>query len=207
MLTGLVLAGGRGRRMGSVDKGLQPLRDAPLVAHVLQRLEPQVATVMISANRHLDRYAGFGHPVVVDTVAQGVGDETDGHAGPLAGLLAGLRCCRTPYLAVVPCDEPFVPTDLVARLSRALDGSTPDAGSDADVAVAAVGGRLHPVFCLVRRSCADDLAAYLADGQRAAGRWIARVRGRAVSFDDDPDAFRNLNTLDDLRAAERDLDG
>src|SRR4051794_25057924 len=110
-VTGLVLAGGQGRRMGAVDKGLQPLHGRPLVAHVIERLAPQVATIVVSANRHLDRYARFGHRVVTDEVADEVAGAVARDAGPLAGLYAGLVACDTAFLVVAPCDAPFLPLD------------------------------------------------------------------------------------------------
>jgi molybdopterin-guanine dinucleotide biosynthesis protein A len=191
-ITGVVLAGGAGSRMGSVDKGLQPFRGEPLAAHVVRRLAPQVGTLIVSANRNADRYAAFGAPVVADLGAAG--------AGPLAGLQAALRHCRTDYLVSVPCDAPFVPLDLVATLASAMDDDALDAARDTavDVAFAATDVRTHPVFCLMRATVALSLDAYLASGGRAVHRWIATLRARAVSFADES-AFRNFNTLDDLR--------
>ena len=174
--------------MGGADKGLQAFGGEPLVAHVLRRLVPQVGSLLVSANRNRERYAAFGHPVVADAIA--------GYAGPLAGLHAGLLQCTTEYLVTVPCDAPFVPSTLVARLSDAF------ADSPCDLAVARVGGRVQPVFCLMRRAVRDDLASYLAGGGRAVRPWIERVGGRAVSFDDER-SFRNLNTHEDLRDSER----
>jgi molybdopterin-guanine dinucleotide biosynthesis protein A len=185
-ITGLVLAGGRGTRMGSVDKGLQPLDGEPLVAHVLRRFVPQVGTIAISANRNVVQYAAYGHAVVADVV--------EDFAGPLAGLHAGLVACGTEFLCAVPCDAPFLPHDLVANLSGAMQ-------DDVDAVVAEAGARRHPVFCLMRRTVVDDLAAWLASGGRAVHRWIERLPHRAVSFDDEQ-AFVNLNTLDELRALE-----
>lgn len=184
-ITALVLAGGRGSRMGSVDKGLQPFDGEPLVAHVSRRIAPQAATVIVSANRNRDAYEATGHRIVADIVA--------GQPGPLAGLHAGLSACTTDYLVTVPCDAPFLPLDLVARLSQAFD-------DDVDLTVARTGSGLHPVFSLMRRTVVDDLARYLASDGRAVHRWIERLRHRAVSFDDEQ-AFVNLNTLADLAGA------
>ena len=105
-ITGLVLAGGMGRRMDSRDKGLIAFRGKPMVAHVIERLAPQVGSLIINANRNLDQYGGLGYPVV--------SDEVSGYAGPLAGLHAGLRACTTPLIVTAPCDSPFLPTDLDA---------------------------------------------------------------------------------------------
>jgi len=185
-ITALVLAGGRGSRMGSVDKGLQAFDGEPLIAHVLRRIAQQVGTVAISANRNRERYAAYGHPVIADLDAQ--------FAGPLAGVHAGLLACRTEFLCTVPCDAPFVPHDLVSRLGGAIDDGVA-------LAVAKTGTQLHPVFCLMRRTVVDDLAAWLAADGRAVHRWIERLPHRAVSFDDEH-AFVNLNTLDELRTAE-----
>ena len=178
--------------MGSVDKGLQPFRGEPLVVHVLRRMRPQVGPILINANRNAERYRSFGHPVFPDT--------TPGHAGPLAGILAGLEMCATEFLVAVPCDAPFVPTDLVARLSEAL---VDDAVT---VAMAATATQVHPVFCLMRRTVRPDMAAALARGERRMRGWIEAQRGRAVSFDDEA-AFSNLNTLDELQALEREAPG
>jgi molybdopterin-guanine dinucleotide biosynthesis protein A len=185
-VTGLILAGGRGNRMGGVDKGLQMLGGEPLVRHALRRLAPQVGSVMINANRHLDVYAGFGVPVWPDADA--------GFAGPLAGFLAGLAHCDTDWLVTVPCDTPRFPLDVVARL-RAAVGPAPAA-----VVVTEEGGvrRRQPVFCLMRRTLHADLAAYLAEGGRKAERWLDRHGCVDVAFDD-ASAFVNANTIDELR--------
>lgn len=187
-ITGLVLAGGRGSRMGGVDKGLQPYQGRPLVQHALQRLAPQVGALMINANRNLDTYAALGVPVWPDTL----GD----FPGPLAGLAAGLAHCRTPYLASVPCDSPHFPSDLVARLAAAL------AQAEAQIAVAAAVEdgvlRTQPVFCLLQASLLPSLLAYLHSGQRKVDRWTANHRSVEVRFDDAA-AFFNANTLADLQ--------
>jgi molybdopterin-guanine dinucleotide biosynthesis protein A len=186
-VTGLVLAGGRGSRMGGVDKGLQLLHGAPLVRHALDRLAPQVGPLMISANRHLETYAGFGVPVWTD--------EPPDFAGPLAGFLAGLRHCTTPWLVTVPVDTPRFPTDLVARLSAA----------EADVAVpVTMDGKLRrqPAFCLVRASLRDDLDRFLREGGRKIDDWLRRHETVDVPFDD-VTPFFNANTLDELGQLER----
>jgi molybdopterin-guanine dinucleotide biosynthesis protein A len=181
-ITGIVLAGGLGRRMGGVDKGLQLLHGKPMVAHVLARLTPQVGRVIINANQNRDRYASFGHPVV--------GDEVSGFAGPLAGLHAGLKASDTPLVATVPCDSPFLPADLVARLERAAAGRA--------VAVAKTGDQAHPVFALVRRTALDNLEAFLRNGGRKIDAWYGALPFVEVSFDDEVAAFRNINTLEEL---------
>jgi molybdopterin molybdotransferase len=195
-VTGLVLAGGRGTRMGDVDKGLQPFRGSTLAAYVLQHFAPQVATVTINANRNQERYAALGVPVLADELA--------GFEGPLAGLQAGLRHCATPLLATVPCDSPFLPDDLVRRLAEAL------AAQDADLALAvtlevddtgAVRKQSHPVFSLVKTGALPQLEAYLAGGGRRMDGWHGAIKVAEVLFND-ATAFRNLNTLDELRQAE-----
>jgi len=191
-VTGVVLAGGLGRRMsvapeGTVDKGLQPLRGRPMVAHVIERLAPQVDALLINANRNLDRYREFGHPVVADSLG--------GFAGPLAGLHAGLLAARTDRVVTVPCDSPFLPTDLVARLAEAA------ARDAAQVAVARAAGQPHPVFALVERALRGHLEAFLASGQRKIDAWYRDLRVIEVDFDD-AQAFRNINTPDELKACE-----
>ena len=184
-VSGIVLAGGLGRRMGGVDKGLQLLRGEPMIAHVLARLAPQVDEIVINANQNLERYGAFGHRVVPD--------EIGGFAGPLAGLHAGLQAIAHPLAVTVPCDSPFLPEDLVARLQRHLGGN--------DLAVAKTGEQPHPVFALVRRSVAGNLQAFLASGGRKIDAWYAALKVVEVNFDDEADAFRNINTLEELGRA------
>lgn len=193
MISGLVLAGGRGSRMGNVDKGLQRFCGATLVEHALARLRPQVGPLAISANRNLDTYRAFGVMVLPDDIAD--------YPGPLAGLEAGMRQCATPFLLTVPCDSPFLPPDLATRLAAALEEN------DADVACAVTREagqpvQPHPVFCLVRVSRLPELSAYLAAGGRRVGEWHRGLKSVEVLFEDG-DAFRNINTLDELRALDR----
>ena len=187
-ITGLILAGGKGTRMGSVDKGLQLFRGVPMAQHVLQRLQPQVGALLINANQHTDTYAQLGAPVWPD--------EFPGFAGPLAGLHAGLSHCDTPYLATAPCDSPFLPTDLVEKLSVAL------IAAQADIAVALTGEdatrQRHPVFCLLSTRLKNDLADYLGKGGRKMDAWFAMHRQVDVYFADEI-AFVNMNTLADLQ--------
>ena len=188
-ITGLVLAGGLGSRMGGVDKGLQLHAGRPLALHALQRLAPQVGPLAVNANRHLDRYATFGVPVWPDATAD--------RPGPLAGLLAGLQRCATPWLLSVPCDSPNFPTDLAARLAAAA------VQADAEVAIAVTpeaGGSLRPqpVFCLLRRELCAALQDFLAGGQRRVERFTGQRREARVRFDDAA-AFVNANTADELR--------
>jgi molybdopterin-guanine dinucleotide biosynthesis protein A len=183
-ITGVILAGGEGRRMGGADKGLQELHGRPLVQWVLEALAPQVNSVMISANRNLPRYAGFGCIVLPDTIP--------GFAGPLAGLHAALAQAATPLVASVPCDSPFLPSDLVQRLHAAL------LANQADLAVARAGGRVHRACCLARRELLPSLAAYLAAGDRKVGLWHASLKLVEVDFDDEAAAFDNFNTPEEL---------
>jgi molybdopterin-guanine dinucleotide biosynthesis protein A len=186
-ITGLVLAGGQGRRMGSIDKGLVPLNGRPMVQHVLDRFRPQVDEILINANQHRAEYEVFGHPVLADTIA--------GFAGPLAGLQVGLARASFPLIATVPCDSPFLPPDLVARLADAL------AERGADLAVARTFEQPHPVFALVRRTVLPHLTRFLEDGGRKIDAWYATLSAVEVGFDDEADAFRNINTADELQQA------
>ncbi len=188
-ITGLVLAGGRGTRMGGVDKGLQPFRGEPLAMRAARLLQPQVGALLINANRHIDEYAKLGAPVCTDAI--------EGYAGPLAGMHAGLSACSTDYLVTVPCDSPLLPAVLVERLAEALVRH----GSDAAVAVAgpAEQARRHPVFLLLKRSLLPQLTAYLDSGGRKVDQWLASLACAEAKFDDEL-AFANVNTLAELDA-------
>ncbi|HZZ92831.1 MAG TPA: molybdenum cofactor guanylyltransferase MobA [Usitatibacter sp.] len=187
-VTGLVLAGGQGSRMGGVDKGLQPFRGRPMVAHVLERLAPQVDEILVNANRNVEAYAALGHRVIAD--------EIEGFAGPLAGFERGLAHAGGALIVTVPCDSPFLPVDLVQRLRGALEGA------QAHLAVAKTGTQPHPVFCLMRREVHASLRAFLASGQRKIDRWYASLPVVEVPFDDEPDAFLNINTREELASLE-----
>ena len=184
-VSGIVLAGGQGRRMGGVDKGLQPLRGKPMVHWVLERLRPQVAEIIVNANQNPDEYRKFGYRVVADDIS--------GFAGPLAGLHAGLKAAAHPLVATVPCDSPFLPLDLIQRLRGSL--------KDNDLAVAKTGAQPHPVFALVKRHCMESLEAFLAQGGRKIDAWYASLKVIEVSFDDEAEAFRNINTREELKDA------
>ncbi|AKJ68957.1 molybdenum cofactor guanylyltransferase MobA [Pandoraea thiooxydans] len=192
-ITGLILAGGRGTRMGGADKGLQAFRGMPLVMHAMQRLSPQVTTLLISANRNLERYRELGVTVVCD-------DPPD-FAGPLAGILAGLRAAPTEFVVTAPCDSPLLPTDLVARLAAGLQ-EQPDAQAAVAVTPQAGQWRVQPAFMMVPRTLADDLAHYLAAGQRKIQTWLARHTIAQVPFDDER-PFYNINSLEELNEIER----
>jgi molybdopterin-guanine dinucleotide biosynthesis protein A len=178
-VTGLVLAGGLGRRMGGEDKGFVELAGRPMVEHVLDALRPQVGSVLINANRNLDRYAGYGYRVVPDAL--------EGYMGPLAGVASALPHSSTEFLLTVPCDAPLVAADLAGRL---LDACEAD---DADLAVASDGRRLQPVFLLLRARVAPSLQSYLAGGGRKVDAWFACLRVAQVDFSDEPDCFVNVN--------------
>ncbi|OZI21499.1 molybdenum cofactor guanylyltransferase [Bordetella genomosp. 9] len=189
-IAGLILAGGRGSRMGDMDKGCALLRGRPMVEHVAARLAPQVGALLISANRNLDRYAEYGK-VVADDPAHGQWQ------GPLAGVAAGLVASRCPWIATAPCDVPFLPVDMVARLRQALQ-----AHGGPRLAVACSAGRRQPVCMLLSRELLPDLLRYLAEGGRKVETWQSRVGCVEVPFDDQPHAFLNVNTERDLSAAD-----
>jgi molybdenum cofactor guanylyltransferase len=186
-VTGLILAGGRGSRMGGVDKGLQLHRGRTLASNALERLRPQVAKVMVNANRNLDVYRAMGVPVWPDAVPD--------YPGPLAGMLAGLAHCDTPLMATVPCDTPNFPLDLVTRLARGLESS----GADITVAYTRAGEELfpQPVFCLMKTSLKDALATFIAAGERKTGFFARGQRSTLVVFDHAAEFF-NINTLTEL---------
>jgi molybdopterin-guanine dinucleotide biosynthesis protein A len=223
-ITGLVLAGGRGSRMGGLDKGLQPWQGATLVAHALARLAPQVGQCLVSANRHLDHYRALGVPVCTDSdadpssaddvlAAAVVGRSpcaadhlSDAFGGPLAGMLAGLRVCKTDWLACVPCDVPTFPADLVDRLARAVVSRRAQLAFAASTSALVDSPehesvwRAHPVFCLLHRELVDDLADHLDRRDRRVLGWLTRHAHAVVRFDE-PSRFTNLNTLSDLAQA------
>jgi molybdopterin-guanine dinucleotide biosynthesis protein A len=196
-VTGVILAGGRGSRMGGADKGLQNFRGMPMAMYTLMRLAPQVSEIMINANRNLAAYESFGVPVWPD----GLSD----FAGPLAGFLTGLEQCETEYLVTVPCDTPLFPQDLVARLGEALERD------GADIAMAAAreeDGQLRsqPVFSLMKRDLMESLVVFTHGGGRKIDAWTAQHKTVLVPFDregDDPSAFFNANTLAELHKLEQ----
>lgn len=183
-ITGLVLAGGRGRRMGGTDKGLVDWHGKLLVEHVIERLRPQVAALLISANRNLDRYRAWA-PVIEDP-------EPMHFAGPLTGILTALHATTTDWLAVAPCDLPALPRDAIARLAAGLGGTR--------AAFAAPAGQDHSLVCLLHRSLASELARHVGDGNARVGAWFAAIGASAVPFAD-ATAFVNLNAAADLKCA------
>jgi molybdenum cofactor guanylyltransferase len=191
-ISGLILAGGRGSRMGGVDKGLQSYRGIALAMHALMRLAPQVGQLMINANRNLGAYEAMGVPVWPDALPD--------FAGPLAGFLTGLERCETPFLMTVPCDSPLFPLDLVSRLSGAL------LEHDAEIAMPATHEdgtlRVQPVFCLMKADLMESLVRFTHEGQRKIDRWTALHRCVEVPFDDAA-AFANANTLAELQQLQQ----
>jgi molybdopterin-guanine dinucleotide biosynthesis protein A len=196
-VTGVILAGGRGSRMGGADKGLQNFNGMPMALATLLRLQPQVAEVMINANRNLAAYESFGVPVWPDVISD--------YAGPLAGFLTALERCETQWLVTVPCDTPRFPPDLVARLAAAAQEE------DAEIAMAAAREedgqlRTQPVFCLMRVEMMESLVRFTQGGGRKIDAWTALHKTAIVAFDapgDDPRAFFNANTAAQLQQLER----
>jgi molybdopterin-guanine dinucleotide biosynthesis protein A len=186
-VTGVILAGGQGRRMGGVDKGLKPLRGRAMVEWVIERFRPQVEELLVNANQNLETYAAFGHRVIPDAIG--------GYAGPLAGLHRGLSEAQHPLVATAPCDSPFLPLDLVRRLESHLSAR------NADLAVARTGAQPHPVFCLCRRSVLPSLTAFLEAGGRKIDTWYAALTVVEVPFDDNAAGFSNINTEHELADA------
>jgi molybdenum cofactor guanylyltransferase len=191
LLTGVLLAGGRAERMGGRDKGLLPLAGEPLIAHGVRRLRPQVAELLISANRHQEVYQTYGCRVI--------GDRRDQRfRGPLAGVLAALDAAETPYLLTAPCDSPLLPPDYAARMWAALERER------AAASVAYGEDSWQPVFALLSVTLRDDLAAWLAAGEGGVGRWLHRHRPARVEFANDAALLRNVNTPEDLARLEAD---
>ena len=187
VVTGVILAGGLGRRMGGADKGLQLFNSKPLVSWVWERLSPQVSEVLINANRNIARYSSFGSRVITDIDGQ--------QAGPLAGLQRGLMEASGELVVTVPCDSPCFPMDLVERLCMPLRDKNVDLAT-----VRTVNG-IQPVFCMARTSLLPQLTAFIEDGGRKVDAWFATLRIAAVDFGNEAD-FTNINTLDELKAAE-----
>lgn len=188
-ITGVVLAGGRARRMGGEDKGLIPFRGRPLVTFALDALASVAGRILVNANRNRDMYASFGYPVVADL--------TDSFDGPLAGLLSAMQAAETPYVLTVPCDSPLVTGRLLMRLCGAMQESK------AELCAAHDGARLQPVFLLAERRLAADLEAYLASGERKMETWLRRHKLALADFSDHPELFANANTREELAELER----
>lgn len=188
-ITGVILAGGKARRMGGQDKGLVPFSGRPLVEWVIEALKPQVQGLIINANRNLERYADYGYPVMTD--------EIDGFQGPLAGFAGAMTAVETPWILTLPCDGPFPPPDLAARLASALIEET------AEIAVARDAARMQPVYALIPVALAPDLNAFLNAGERKIDRWYALHRTALADFSDRPGCFANINSAEDSQLLER----
>ncbi|MDG6895317.1 molybdenum cofactor guanylyltransferase MobA [Volucribacter amazonae] len=182
-LSAVILAGGQGKRMGGVDKGLQLLQGKPLIQHILQRLQPQLPHIAINANRHLPQYAQYGYPVFNDELA--------GFQGPLSGMLTGLKRATSDYVLFVPCDCPYFPLNLVEKLSQAVQ-------QGALVAYADDGQRGHPTFCLLSTQLISPLNSYLAQRQRKVLVFFQQQQAIAVDFSEQKQAFININQWQDL---------
>ena len=181
-ITGVILAGGRAQRMGGIDKGLILLNGNPMVEHVIAALRVEIDNLLISANRNLEQYAAFGYPVVPDIM--------DGYLGPLAGMASGMQAAKTRYIVTVPCDSPLIANNLVQRLYETL------IRDDADICTAHDGERMHPVFAVMRCELLPSLLDYLNAGQRKVDRWYAQHRLAVAYFRDEPEAFLNVNSLE-----------
>jgi molybdenum cofactor guanylyltransferase len=192
-ITGVVLAGGQGQRMGGVDKGWVLFRQQPLVAHVLRRLEPQVGAVILNANRELTRYCTLGHPVVSDERV----DDTLPYAGPLAGVLAAMKSCTTPWMVTVPCDSPHLPSDLVSRMTEAVVQADTQPLLATAITSDSERHQIQPVFSLLNCSLNISLMAYLDGGGRSMHQWLQQEGALQVPFEDSA-AFANLNTMQEL---------
>ena len=188
-ITGILLAGGQGRRMGGVDKGLQLLRGKPMAQHVIERFAPQVDELLINANHNIEQYQWLGYRVIPDAIG--------GFVGPLAGLHRGLSEAAHPLVVTAPCDSPFLPLDLVAMLHAALEQQ------NAELAVARTVDQPHPVFCLCRKSVLPSLTAFLESGGRKIDWWYAQLKVADVDFVDEA-AFRNINTREELASSGND---
>ena len=191
-ITGLILAGGRAQRMGGIDKGLIPFHGKPLIELAIARLQSQVNSIIINANRNITKYAAYGYPVIMD--------ETPDFSGPLAGFSAGLQVCKTPYLLTSPCDSPLLPIDLASQLASEMESGDYQlvyaSSKEPDGKVWA-----QPVFCLMRSNLQESLEAFLQKGDLKIDRWFKELRSSTVVFDD-AQAFANVNTPEELKTLE-----
>ena len=185
-ITAVILAGGRGKRLGGQDKGLLKIDSKPLIEHILEAVKPQTATVIINANRNQQEYSGYGYPVISDDMAD--------YQGPLAGFAAALSACKTEYILTLPCDVPVIPSDLAERLTEAL------ISQDAELAVAHDGLRMQRVYALIPRTLLSNLLAFLGTGDRKVGLWYAQLNVALADYSDVSDIFFNINTEEDRLA-------
>ena len=186
-INAVILAGGQGSRLGGLDKGLIELNKRPLIQHVIDRIQPQVSNIIISANRHIDTYSSYGFNVYEDEIPD--------FAGPLAGILKALEHCQNEWLLVVPSDSPFIPDNLVQRLSENIKNNK--------ITIPHDGKYLHPTFSLIHKSLTSSLKEFLQQGERKARLWMQQQEHAIVDFSDQADAFININTQDDLNNAEK----
>ncbi len=184
-ITGAILAGGKARRMGGEDKGLILFNGKPLIQHVINALKPQLDNIIINANRHVEQYQSFGYPVIQDTLA--------GFCGPLAGILSAMQFVDSDYIITAPCDAPMISQQYRQRMMETL------LNEQADIAVASDGQRLQPVFCLLPTRLQEQLAHYLAKGNRKIDQWFEQYNVAVVDFSDQTGSFANFNCYDDIR--------
>jgi molybdopterin-guanine dinucleotide biosynthesis protein A len=192
-ITGLILAGGRAQRMGGIDKGLISFHGKPLIESAINRLKPQVSTILINANRSITKYSHYGYPVLMD--------ETPDFSGPLAGFSVGLKHCKTPYLLTSPCDSPLLPSNLAEKMATELENQKLElvyASSKEDDGMIWA----QPVFCLMKSSLQDSLHAFLSKGDLKIDHWFTELRSGTVVFES-AQAFANVNTPEELAALEK----
>lgn len=189
-ITAVILAGGKGSRMGGVDKGLVEFHGQPLIKPVLEAIAPHVDQIIINANRNIQQYETFGYPVVSDA-------EDGSFLGPLAGFLTAMHTAQTEELFFVPCDGPLLKAELLNRLLLARREQ------QAEIAAAHDGNRLQPVYCVMLKSLAGSLETYLSNGERKIDRWYAQHQFASVDCSDIPDCFINVNTLEERNQLEQ----
>jgi molybdenum cofactor guanylyltransferase len=191
-ITGIILAGGQARRMNGQDKGLVQLNKKPMIEYVLNSMKPQVGTIIINANRNQTVYEEYGFP--------GVADQFEGYCGPLAGMASGLHAATTPFIVTAPCDSPLIPDNLVQKLYSILQDE------DAEICTAHAGGRLQPVFTLMKTDVLSSMLEFLNNGERKIDKWFEKHRLAIADFSDQPDTFINVNSVEELKALELKLE-
>lgn len=192
-VSGIILCGGQGRRMQGRDKGWIDVSGRPMIERVVDRFKPQVSELLINANRNIDQYRRFNLPILTDTIT--------GYQGPLAGILSGLNVCENDYLACVPCDCPFFPLDLVARMVSL------QAEADAEIVSVSDGDRTHPVFALIHTKLKNSLEEYLNSGQRKIDRWYAQHCYQVLEYKHSAHCFANINTPEQLEKTNERIRG
>ncbi len=188
LVTGVIVSGGKARRMGGQDKGLVELSGKPMIEYVIETIKPQVNSIIINANRNLSQYKEYGYPVI--------SDDLTGYHGPLAGIVSCMQVIDTLLMLSVPCDSPFVPNDLVERLYKQLEKE------QADISVAHDGNRMQPVFSLIKTECLDSLLDFLNRDERKIDRWYAQHKVAITDFSDKPETFININKPEDINQIE-----